>query len=293
MRLRVHCPPPVIFWVAIILGLAIGCGSDDRGPAADPSLAEPAPIAAGAGPQDPNKRFNLKKLIQRQKEELRNVPGRVGILAEKKRYSLFDEELIIRDFFKDRPNGTFVDVGCAWPIIANNTYYLEKHLGWTGIGIDALEEHAPKWERDRPGSKFFAYLVTDHSSEDGVFYKSQSLGLSSADRGRADGQHFGGTLDVEEISIPSISLNDLLDREGVTKVDLLAMDIEGHELTALNGFDIERFRPDLVVTEGKRPDVTAYFTKHGYEVIERYLPFDTVNEYYTRSELIEETKIAP
>ncbi len=98
---------------------------------------------------------------------------------------------------------------------------------------------------------------------------------------------------MEEISIPSISLNDLLDREGVTKIDLLAMDIEGHELTALHGFDIERFRPDLVVTEGRRPDVTAYFTDHGYKVIERYLPFDTVNEYYARSDLLEEISAQP
>lgn len=53
---------------------------------------------------------------------------------------------------------------------------------------------------------------------------------------------------------------------------------------------IERFRPELVVTEGKRPDVTAFFAEHGYEVIKHYLPFDTVNEYYARRN---ETGIEP
>ena len=33
-------------------------------------------------------------------EQIRNAPGRSGILAEKKLYSLLDEELIIRDFFR-------------------------------------------------------------------------------------------------------------------------------------------------------------------------------------------------
>ena len=51
---------------------------------------------------------------------------------------------------------------------------------------------------------------------------------------------------------------------------------------ALHGFNIERFRPEPVVSAGKRPDVTAFFAEHGYEVIKRYLPFDTVNEYYAR-----------
>lgn len=281
MPLRKLRSPRVTLAVLASSILLFACGAGEPVPPAPAASEGEAAKPANAKPNEAE-RFNLKKLIARQRENLRSVPGRVGILAEKKRYSLFDEELIIRDFFQDRRGGFFVDVGCAWPIIANNTYYLEKHLGWTGIGIDALAEHAAGWERSRPGAKFFAYLVTDHSSDEGVFYKSQSLGLSSADRERADGQHFGGTLEVEEISVPSISLNDLLDREGVTKVDLLAMDIEGHELTALHGFDIERFRPDLVVTEGRRPDVTAYFAAHGYQVIERYLPFDTVNEYYAR-----------
>jgi hypothetical protein len=44
------------------------------------------------------------------------------------------------------------------------------------------------------------------------------------------------------------------------------------------------------VTEGKRSDVNAFFAEHGYEVINRYLPFDTVNEHYARCN---ETGIEP
>ena len=82
-----------------------------------------------------------------------------------------------------------------------------------------------------------------------------------------------------------ITLNDLLDREGIKKIDLLAMDIEGHELNALAGFDIERFSPDLIVIEGRmrRGDMLKqYFNQHGCELIERYVPFDYVNLYFCR-----------
>ena len=271
--------------VSVLLCMVVGCDSpagDDPGTGAIAEL--PGTSAKAVEPEPDAKSFTLKGLIARQRELVRNAPGRIGILAEKKLYSLFDEELIIRDFFQDRREGFFVDVGCAWPAIANNTFYLEKHLGWKGIGIDALAEYAPAWKEQRPGSKFFSYLVTDHSGTEDSFFRSESLGLSSADRKRADGKHFGGKLEVEEIKVPSITLDDLLEREGVEKIDLLAMDIEGHELTALHAFDIDRFQPALVVTEGKRPDVTAYLAEHGYEVIDRYRPFDRVNEYYRRSD---------
>jgi len=123
---------------------------------------------------------SLLEALGEQQRRLREAPGRTGILAEEKRYSLFDEELVIRDFFQDRRGGVFVDVGCAWPIDANNTYYLEKHLGWTGLGIDALSDYAEAWQRERPGSRFFSYLATDRSGGMGTFFKSPNPGPSSS-----------------------------------------------------------------------------------------------------------------
>ena len=87
--------------------------------------------------------------------------------------------------------------------------------------------------------------------------------------------------------MPMITLNDLLDREGVTKVDLVSMDIEGHEPKAFAGFDIERFAPELLVVEGKNAWVKKYMTEHGYVQIERYKQFDKSNAYYERAKTVE------
>src|SRR5262245_17500197 len=83
-----------------------------------------------------------------------------GILSGKALYSHGKEELIIRDFFQDRRDGVFLDVGCAWPIEKNNTYYLEKKLGWSGIGVDGLPDFAEAWKSKRPRSRFFNFLVS-------------------------------------------------------------------------------------------------------------------------------------
>ena len=235
--------------------------------------------------------IDVSDKIQQLRDDFEVLPGRTGILAEENLYSLVSEELIIRDYFQDRRGGFFLDVGCAWAVDYSNTYYLEKHLGWTGIGVDALIEYASDWEVIRPTSKFRNYLITDKSGGEGTFFKSDSLGLSSTNEKLAEGTLFGFEVAPEEVSVPMITLTDLLDQEGVTKVDLVSMDIEGHEPKAFAGFDIDRFAPELLVIEGKNNQVENYLAIHGYVLIERYLQYDTINRYYERAEAAKETEI--
>lgn len=209
-------------------------------------------------------------------------PARRDLLAKKKKlYSQHDEEVIIRDFFQDRREGFFLDVGCAGPKKDSNTYYLESELGWSGIGVDALPEYADSWRRRRPKSRFFNYIATDRAGLVQTFYRSELPGISSIKpRTKFSGQEVKYT----EIKIPTITLTKLLDDNHVSKVDLLSMDIEGAELLALAGFDIDRFRPELVCIEAYhagRDKVLAYFAAHGYEAIERYRERDKVNDYLT------------
>ena len=199
----------------------------------------------------------------------------------KKLYSQGNEELVIRDFFHDRRAGFFLDVGCASPIQNSNTYYLEKHLGWSGIAVDALPEYAVAWRRKRPRTKFFNYLVTDHADSVEPFFRSEHKGISSVER-PATGPA-GRTVKIEEIQVPTTTLTRLLDQQGVARVDFLSLDIEGHEPPALDGFDIERFHPALACVEAKpanREKLLKYFADHGYERIERYLAADLTNYYF-------------
>jgi FkbM family methyltransferase len=204
-------------------------------------------------------------------------------LAQKKvLYSQHNEELIIRDFFQDRRAGFFLDVGCAWPKKYNNTYFLESALGWSGIGIDALPEYAPAWKSERRNSRFFNYMVTDHSGSIEKFFRAAELpGISSVAPRKAFSRK---KVKYEEIRVPTITLTKLLEDAGVERIDLLSMDIEGHEPTALAGFDIDRFRPELVCIEvyhAGQEKLRTYFADHGYERIERYVQYDGANQYFT------------
>jgi FkbM family methyltransferase len=240
----------------ILAAVGIGCGRgrDPKPASAAPAVA-PSPQATVVGHRD-------------------------IVSTEKKLYSQNDEEIVIRDFFQDRRDGVFLDVGCAWPVKGNNTFYLEDNLGWWGIAVDALAEYARPWGKRR-NSKFFNYLVTDHSGTTESFFRANATGVSSLypTNAKAQGKY-------TEVHVPTITLTKLLDDNHVSKIDFMSMDIEGAEPLALAGFDIERFKPALACVEAhpaSRETILKYFADHGYQRIDRYLAYDRVNYYFAPS----------
>jgi FkbM family methyltransferase len=202
-------------------------------------------------------------------------------------YGQKKQELIIRHFFKDRRDGFYVDIGCYHPIKASTTFYLEKHLGWRGIGVDALEYFEPLWEKHRPESKFFAYAVTDQSGETITFYAAGPISSIEVENIERWEKVRGKPIQEREIKVPTITIDDLLGREGVEKIDFFSIDINGTEPTAMAGFDIQRFRPELVhieVHKKNREVLSAYFEKNGYRRLDEYLPYDRSNWYFTPKE---------
>ncbi len=205
-----------------------------------------------------------------------------------KLYSQYNEELIIRDFFNDRSNGVFLDVGCADYKDMSTTYYLEQHLGWAGIAVDALAEYADAYLKYRPKTRFFRFIVTDHSANNEPFFALlNAKALSSANvrflKASVKYHHIQSP-NIKQQEAPAITLDALLDQNGVSKIDFLSMDIEGGEPEALAGFNIKKFRPELVCIEHARrtsKKILDYFQKYGYERIDKYLPYDPLNWYFS------------
>ena len=208
--------------------------------------------------------------------------GRI-LTSGEKRYS--NQDVIIRDFFHDRRGGFFVDIGAYHWKDGSNTLYLERHLDWTGIAVDALAYLEKGYAENRPGTRFFNYLVGESSSGTGTIYVAGPL--SSTKEDHLD--RYPGMEGVrgDPVEVPRITLDDLLERAGVVRIDFLNMDIEEAEPAALSGFDIERFLPELVCVEASSDAVRAflktYFADHGYERIDEYLEHDPYNWYFRRA----------
>jgi len=216
-------------------------------------------------PASPNERVTLRQL------EKRFGP---------KRYSELNEELVIRDFFRDRQYGVFVDVGAGHYLQGSNTYFLEHDQQWRGIAVDAIADYGDDYARYRPQTRFFALFVSDKSDQDVDFFmavhnRTQSSGIENAT---------GNAGTVVRQRVRTVTMDDLLGAASITRFDFLSMDIELGEPAALAGFNIQRFHPALVCIEAHEPvraDIARYFEANGYQRLDKYLDVDPRNWYFT------------
>jgi FkbM family methyltransferase len=195
-------------------------------------------------------------------------------------FSEREEEWLIRDYFQDRPGGVFVDVGANHYKVASKTYYLESRLGWSGIAIEPQREFADEYKAYRPRTRFLPFFVSNQSNHTARLYLRRRKD-QVASSNEAFVKSFGDPAEVRDV--PTMTLDDILDSEKIQRFDFLSMDIELHEPQALEGFDIERFKPSLVCVEGLLPvrqQILDYFAGHGYVVIGKYMWVDLENLYF-------------
>ena len=69
-------------------------------------------------------------------------------------------------FLLDKENGFFLDVACAHPINASNTYLLEQQKNWTGVCVDIGDvESLYSWSKIRKAKSFQADATSDEFVE--------------------------------------------------------------------------------------------------------------------------------
>lgn len=191
------------------------------------------------------------------------------------------EEWILRDFFKDERGGVFVDVGANDYKRFSNTYDLETRLGWSGIAVEPQTKFAADYARYRPRTRFVPLFVSNVSDREALLYVPKANDLV-ASGSAAFAKDWGGAADT--LVTKSVTLDDLLTRAGVTRVDFLSMDIELGEPAALAGFSLEKYRPRLVCVEAHpevRQQLLNHFARHGYVMVGKYWRADAHNFWFT------------
>jgi len=214
--------------------------------------------------------------VVRSREELAPLVATFG----PSHYSRYVEEWIVRDYFGDRRDGIFLDVGAHHFRDESNTYYLETALGWTGLAVDAIPEFGPDYVTHRPRTRFVAMFATDHGGDMVTLFepdKAKRIASMSQEFTARKGEQ--GT----PRQVPTATLNQLLEEARLEKIDFLSMDIELSEPKALAGFDIDRYRPHLVCIEVHpevRQQILDYFAEHRYVLVGKYLRIDPTNVYF-------------
>jgi FkbM family methyltransferase len=194
-------------------------------------------------------------------------------------YSEHAEEWILKDFFKDRRDGVFVEVGANHHQRSSNTYYLEHALGWSGVAIEPQVKFSAGYREHRPRTTFVPLFISDVSNQHAVLY------VTDKNDSVASGVREFTELWGETTPTPATTstLDDVLDRLKIKRIDFMSMDIELAEPKALAGFSIQRFNPELVAVEAHLPvrqQILEYFARNQYVPVGRYWRADAHNIWF-------------
>ena len=172
---------------------------------------------------------------------------RPKIFFPKKSYSMLGEDLVVNNFFKNKTNGTYVDVGCYHPIDGNNTHLLFRK-GWNGINIDLNKISIDLFNIARKNDENFRVAVSNKSKKIKFYYRKKINMLNTINKNFANNSFKKGySIDyIQARTLSSILKESKLKNK---KIDFLNIDIEGNEINALKTLDFKIYRPKLICVE--------------------------------------------
>jgi FkbM family methyltransferase len=173
---------------------------------------------------------------------------------------------LISAFFGDA-KGYFVEVGANEPRERSQTWLLEQS-GWTGVLIEPQPDLAGEL-REKRKAEVFALACSSPENAGAQLPLHVAGPLSALDRTRMA----PGASPERVINVPIRTLDSILAQAGTPHgFDFLSINVEGHEIEVLRGFDIARWRPRLILLEDHVADLSRhrYLAAAGYRIIRRY-----------------------
>ena len=158
--------------------------------------------------------------------------------------------------------GIMVEVGAATPDLISNSYHYRIN-GWRTISI----EPNPKFVKmhKEVGSEIYEYACSN-VDEDNVSFTIVHDNNEDTETTNHSFSHITDTSlidknipeqwkaiydnsDKTDIKIKVRKLNTILENLNIDEIDILTIDVEGNEIKVLEGFDILKYKPKVIVIE--------------------------------------------
>jgi FkbM family methyltransferase len=177
--------------------------------------------------------------------------------SDRKLYSQDNQDYIVyENFFKNKKNGYFCDIGGNHPLKINNTLYFEE-LGWEGIAFEPLPSMSDLWEKNRK-AKLFPYALSNREGDVTFAVVKNTTGWEDMLSFVKETRNVKYDYEIEEITVPTKVFKNIAEKYGIKKIDYLSLDVEGHELNVLKGIDFQKVRINVLTIENN-PTSCAYF----------------------------------
>jgi FkbM family methyltransferase len=196
-------------------------------------------------------------------------------------YSQFNQDkFLYENYFKNKTDGFFLDIGAHDGITGNNTYLFEK-IGWSGVCIEPIPSVFKKLKENRnciliesalsetTGEEEFLELIGYTEMLSGLIKNYDPRHLN---RIETEIQSMGGekkiikcnTITMDDLNLPLI-------------IDYVSLDVEGSELNILNTINFNKYRINFMSIENNYNDndIINVMLNNNFEIVS-YLGCDII-----------------
>lgn len=174
-------------------------------------------------------------------------------------YGQFDppvDRFIFERYFPDTDiKGVFVECGAFDGITESSCKFFEESMGWTGYNLEPVPGLFALLEANRPLGRNLRAALSDRTGEatfthavhpvHGEVFGNGSLGHAEAHRQELE----SAECRFESYTVATLAWRDFVRKHAITTVDLLVLDVEGHELSVLEGMKGADVLPAVMCVE--------------------------------------------
>lgn len=198
-------------------------------------------------------------------------------------YSQFGEDKVLARLFAGVRRGICVEVGANNGVDGSTTLHFEE-AGWDCILIEPNPILCDQIRKRRRAVLFECAA----SSQTGAarlnvaqgFYLAHAVSAIGGDDKAADIRkahgHASQPITVQTRTLDDIFAESKLDRD----IDFISIDVEGHEMDALRGLDLERWKPKILIIENNEAALGAAVRDHLSARDYRLVYKTGVNDWY-------------
>jgi len=196
------------------------------------------------------------------------------------------EDVVLWRALKHIEKGFYIDVGAMDPTVDSVTkaFYDAE---WRGINIEPAQEWYARLVTERPGDTNLQLVCGD--KEGSVkFYEVAGTGLSTIHEDLALRAASESGFTVKQGSVTMRTLNSICEEHQLQEIHFLKVDAEGAEKSVLQGLDLQKYRPWIILVEATSPGSQnenylqwePLLKNNGY----LFAYFDGLNRFYVAGE---------
>ena len=194
------------------------------------------------------RKFFLKNTFTYKIYLIYNLFIRHKLFLRRSTYSQWGEDLEIINYFKNKQNGKYLDIGSFHPLMYSNTYLLYRK-GWSGVNIDLNQTTIDLFNIARPNDLNLCRIIGSEEKKVKVYFDSLFSPVNTADEifYKEHKKIFFKNKFIREVI--SEKFHSIVERNHISEIDFINIDAEGMDYQVLQQIDLGQIKVSLLAIE--------------------------------------------